>query len=46
VRHHRAVAGKDLRYVAVGLAYSPKRRRHNGFDLFVLLDEVIVTRNK
>jgi hypothetical protein len=42
----RAVAGKDLRYVAVGLGYSPKRRRQNRFDLFVLLDEVIVTRNK
>jgi len=42
----RAVAGKDLRYVAVGLGYSPKRRRQNWFDLFVLLDEVIVTRNK
>jgi hypothetical protein len=42
----RAVAGKDLRYVAVGLGYSPKRRRQNRFDLFVLLDEVIVTRNE
>jgi len=42
----RAVAGKDLRYVAVGLGHSPKRRRRNWFDLFVLLDEVIVTRNK
>lgn len=42
----RAVAGKDLRYVAVGLGYSPKRRRQNWFDLFVLLDEAIVTRNK
>jgi hypothetical protein len=37
---------RDLRYVAVGLGYSPKRRRQNWFDLFVLLDEVIVTRNK
>jgi hypothetical protein len=47
VRDHRAaVAGKDLRYVAVGLGYSSKRRRQNRFDLFVLLDEVIVTRNK
>lgn len=42
----RAVAGKDLRYVAVGLGYSPKRRPRNWFDLFVLLDDVIVTRNK
>jgi hypothetical protein len=40
----RAVDGKDLRYVAVGLGYSPKRRLQNWFDLFVLLDEVIVTR--
>jgi hypothetical protein len=42
----RTVDGKHLRYVAVGLGYSPKRRRQNWFDLFVLLDEVIVTRNK
>jgi hypothetical protein len=42
----RAVAGRDLRYVAVGLGYAPKRRHQNWFDLFVLLDEVIVTRNK
>ena len=42
----RAVAEKDLRHVAVGLGYSPKRGRQNRFDLFVLLDEVIVTRNK
>jgi hypothetical protein len=42
----RVVAGKDLCYVAVSLGYSPKRRPRNWFDLFVLLDEVIVTRNK
>jgi hypothetical protein len=42
----RTVAGKDLRYVAVGLGYSPKRKRQNWFDLFVLLDEAIVTRNR
>ena len=42
----RTVAGKPLRYVAVGLGYSPKRKRRNWFDLFVLLDEVIVERNR
>jgi hypothetical protein len=41
----RSAAGKDLRYVAVGLGYSPKRKRRNWFDHFVLLDEVIVERN-
>jgi hypothetical protein len=40
----RAVAEKVLRHVAVGLGYSPKRGRQNRFDLFVLLDEVVVTR--
>jgi V8-like Glu-specific endopeptidase len=42
----RTVDGKDLRYVAVGLGYSPKRKRRNWFDHFVLLDEVIVERNR
>jgi monoamine oxidase len=42
----RTVGDKHLRYVAVGLGYSPKRRLQNWFDLFILLDEVIVTRNK
>ena len=42
----RTVAGKDLRYVAVGLGHSPIRSRQNWFDLFVMLDEAIVTRNK
>jgi hypothetical protein len=42
----RTVAGKNLRYVAVGLGYPPKRSRLNWLGLFVLLDEVIVTRNK
>jgi hypothetical protein len=42
----RTVAGKTLRYVAVGLGYSPKRDPQNWLDLFVLLDEAIVERNK
>ena len=42
----RTVAGKDLHYVAVGLGYSPKRKPENWFELFVLLDETIVERNK
>jgi hypothetical protein len=42
----RAVAGKNLRYVAVGLGCSPKRSRLSWLGHFVLLDEAIVTRNK
>jgi Beta-lactamase enzyme family len=42
----RTVSGEHLRYVAVGLGYSPKRKLQNWFDLFVLLDEAIVARNK
>jgi hypothetical protein len=42
----RIVGDKHPRYIAVGLGYSPKRRLQNWFDLFVLLDEVIVTGNK
>ncbi|MFO1206942.1 MAG: serine hydrolase [Burkholderiales bacterium] len=41
----RTVDGKDLRYVAVGLGSAPNRRRVDLSDLFVLLDEAIVTRN-
>jgi hypothetical protein len=40
------VAGKDLRYVAVGLGSAPKHKRKDLRDLFVLLDETIVTRNR
>jgi hypothetical protein len=42
----RTVAGKDLRYVAVGLGSAPNRKRKDLRDLFVLLDETIVTRNR
>ena len=42
----RTVAGKSLRYVAVGLGSVPRRDHQDLFDLFVLLDETIVTRNK
>jgi Beta-lactamase enzyme family len=41
----RTVDGKDLRYVAVGLGSAPDRNRTDLSDLFVLLDETIVTRN-
>ena len=41
----RTVDGKDLRYVAVGLGSAPNRKRVDLSDLFVLLDETIVTRN-
>jgi hypothetical protein len=41
----RTVDGKDLRYVAVGLGSAPNRKRTDLADLFVLLDETIVTRN-
>lgn len=41
----RTVGGKHLRYVAVGLGSAPKRKRTDLHDLFVLLDDVIVTRN-
>ena len=42
----RTVAGKHLRYVAVGLGSAPKRKRTDLRDLFVLLDEAIVKRNR
>ena len=41
----RTVDGKDLRYVAVGLGSAPNRNRTDLSDLFVLLDETIVTRH-
>ncbi len=41
----RSVAGKNLRYVAVGLGSAPARKRQDLRDLFVLLDDTIVTRN-
>jgi len=42
----RTVDGKHLRYVAVGLGSAPKRKRTDLRDLFVLLDEAIVKRNR
>ena len=42
----RTVDGKHLRHVAVGLGSAPKRNRTDLRDLFVLLDEAIVTRNR
>jgi monoamine oxidase len=42
----RTVAGKSLRYVAIGLGSAPKREHQDLFDLFVLLDETVVTRNR
>jgi hypothetical protein len=42
----RTVAGKPLRYVAIGLGSAPKRKHQDLFDLFVLLDETVVMRNK
>lgn len=41
----RTVAGRHLRYVAVGLGSAPARKRQDLRDLFVLLDDTIVTRN-
>ena len=42
----RTVDGKHARHVAVGLGSAPKRNRTDLRDLFVLLDEAIVTRNR
>ncbi len=39
----RTVGGNDLRYVVVGLGSAPDRNRTDLSDLFVLLDEIIVT---
>jgi hypothetical protein len=41
----RTVAGKNLRYVAVGLGSAPARKREDLRDLFVRLDDTIVKRN-
>jgi hypothetical protein len=47
----RAVGGKRLHYVAVGLGSPPKPKKHQDlgdqdlFELFVLLDDAIVFRN-
>jgi Beta-lactamase enzyme family len=41
----RTVAGKALRYVAVGLGSAPARKREDLRELFVCLDDTIVTRN-
>ncbi|OQY99665.1 MAG: hypothetical protein B6D41_01150 [Chloroflexi bacterium UTCFX4] len=41
----RTVGGKDLRYVVVGLGSAPDQDRRDLSDLFVLLDEAMVTRN-
>ncbi|MCA1849875.1 MAG: serine hydrolase, partial [Acidobacteria bacterium] len=41
----RTVAGNDLRYVAVGLGSAPNCNRTDLSDLFVLRDEIIVTRS-
>ena len=41
----RTVAGKALRYVAVGLGSAPARKRQDLRDVFVLLDDAIVRRH-
>jgi V8-like Glu-specific endopeptidase len=41
----RSVAGKRLRYVAVGLGSAPQRGRADLDELFVRLDQAIVERN-